>query len=261
MSIPERPRVAFVLAGTDHGTMIVNRLDWYEKEDGGAIGVGLALLNNGSYAATETRFLAELLTGLRETRGDGVVALDIGANIGTFTIAWAQHMEGWGEVIAIEPQERVFYALAGNIALNNCFNARAILAACGAPGRDEEAVPRLDYRAPLNSGGLSLRAGAHNKPGQPVDWGIVDRVTAVTIDMIAKKASLIKIDVEGMEPEVLAGASATIKCERPIIFAEYTICGEQAIRDALPGYRFLPAGMDMLAMPEGDPLWDRIKIG
>jgi FkbM family methyltransferase len=261
MSIPERPRVAFVLAGTDHGTMIVNRLDWYEKEDGGAIGVGLALLNNGSYAATETRFLAELLTGLRETRGDGVVALDIGANIGTFTIAWAQHMEGWGIVIAIEPQERVFYALAGNIALNNCFNARAILGAAAATS-GSHAVPRLDFQKPANSGGLSLTAGPHNKPGQHIDWHRVDFVSMVRVDdMPLHRIDLIKIDVEGMEPEVLMGAQHTRARDKPVIFAEHTICGVDRIKGCLPGYRFLEAGMDTLAMPEGDPLWDRIKVG
>ena len=45
-------------------------------------------------------------------------------------------MTGWGIVIAIEAQERIYYALAGNLALNNCFNARAIHAAVStAPGR------------------------------------------------------------------------------------------------------------------------------
>jgi FkbM family methyltransferase len=51
------------------------------------------------------------------------VAIDCGANIGTHTIEWAKKMTGWGAVIGIEAQERIFYALAGNIAINNCFNA------------------------------------------------------------------------------------------------------------------------------------------
>src|SRR5260370_16749261 len=39
------------------------------------------------------------------------------------TIEWAKRMTGWGSVLAIEAQERIYYALAGNIALNNCFNS------------------------------------------------------------------------------------------------------------------------------------------
>ena len=40
-------------------------------------------------------------------------------------------MTGWGSIEAFEPQERIYYALAGNIAINNLFNARAIFAAVG----------------------------------------------------------------------------------------------------------------------------------
>jgi FkbM family methyltransferase len=241
--------------------MIVNRLDWYRLENGGVCGVGLSLLNSGSYASTETHFLLDLFAGRRQTHGDGVVVLDVGANIGTSTILWATHMRGWGQVIAVEPQERVFYALAGNIALNNCFNARAVWGACGA-SLGTIGVPRLDYQMPANSGGLSLKPGVEQKPGQPVDFINAAVIPCLRIDdMGLERVDAIKIDVEGMEAEVLAGARDTIANYCPIVFAEHTICGEQAIRDALPGYRFVAAGMDTLAMPEGDPLWERIVLG
>ena len=61
----------------------------------------------------------------RRFHGDGVVAIDCGANIGVHTVEWAIAMTGWGSVVAIEAQERIYYALAGNIAINNCFNAIA----------------------------------------------------------------------------------------------------------------------------------------
>ena len=38
-------------------------------------------------------------------------------------------MDGWGSVLSIEAQERVYYALTGNIVINNCFNAIAMHAA------------------------------------------------------------------------------------------------------------------------------------
>ena len=58
--------------------------------------------------------------------------VDCGANIGVRTVEWAKGMTGWGTVVAIEAQERIYYALAGNITINNCFNAHAIHAAVGA---------------------------------------------------------------------------------------------------------------------------------
>jgi hypothetical protein len=42
---------------------------------------------------------------------DGVVVIDCGANIGAHTIEWGKRMTGWGSVLAIEAQERIYYAL------------------------------------------------------------------------------------------------------------------------------------------------------
>jgi FkbM family methyltransferase len=53
------------------------------------------------------------------------LAIDCGANIGV----QAKHMTDWGSVLAVETQERIYYALIGNIAINNCFNAVALNAA------------------------------------------------------------------------------------------------------------------------------------
>jgi len=40
-------------------------------------------------------------------------------------------MTGWDHVLSFEAQERLYYAVAGNIARNNCFNVKAIHAAVG----------------------------------------------------------------------------------------------------------------------------------
>ena len=61
----------------------------------------------------------------------GRIWLDCGANIGVHAVNWARHIFPEGQVLAIEAQERIFYALAGNLLLNNVHNARAIWAAVG----------------------------------------------------------------------------------------------------------------------------------
>ena len=127
MNSPQRP-IAFIMASTNHGSMLVNRFDYHTSKDG-SFGVGLDLLNCSAYAPSEISLGCQLLAGRKNHFGSGVVALDCGANIGTHTIEWAKSMFGWGNIIAFEPQERIFYALAGNITLNNCFNAQAIYAA------------------------------------------------------------------------------------------------------------------------------------
>jgi len=138
-------KVAFVIAATDHGTMIVNRFDYHITRDSRKIGfgVGFDLLGKGSFNPAEVNLVFRLLDLRRQHLGDGVVAIDCGANIGVYTVEWAKHMTGWGSLIAIEAQEWIYYALAGNIAINNCFNARAIHAAV-AERQGTMKIPVLD---------------------------------------------------------------------------------------------------------------------
>ena len=131
MAYPPR-KIAFILASTDHGTLIVNRFDYRMVNATTGFGVGYSLLENSCYEPQEGSAAMQLLALRRQHFGDGVVAVDCGANIGVHTVDWAKGMTGWGSVVAIEAQERIYYALAGNISINNCFNAHAIHAAVGA---------------------------------------------------------------------------------------------------------------------------------
>jgi hypothetical protein len=137
MTNPPR-KLAFILASTEHGAMIVNRFDEYRPPDNSGFGVGFQLLENAVYDPADVTLLLMLLDLRRRCYGDGLVAIDCGANIGVHSVEWARHMTGWGIVIAIEAQERIYYALAGNLALNNCFNARAIHAAVSSLDLDQD---------------------------------------------------------------------------------------------------------------------------
>ena len=155
MQNPPR-KIAFVTAATDHGTLIVNRFDYHIVAPNRAYGVGFQLLESGAHDPSEVKMILELLDLRRHYYGNGVVAVDCGANVGVHTIEWAKHMTGWGRVLAIEAQERIYYALAGNIAINNCFNARAIHAAVTSrPGTMK--IPTPDYLTPASFGSLELK--------------------------------------------------------------------------------------------------------
>ncbi|WP_245932992.1 hypothetical protein [Caballeronia novacaledonica] len=80
MSLPERP-IAFVLAASNHCTMIVNRND-VAVHNNFAYGVGHQILSTSSFDASEVSFVLRLLTLRRRYFGDGVFAIDGGANIG-----------------------------------------------------------------------------------------------------------------------------------------------------------------------------------
>ena len=215
--------IAFVLASTNHGSMIVNRHDYRLTQNGNGYGVGYQILNTSAFDPQEIQSAVQLLMSRRKNFGDGVVAIDCGAKIGTHTIEWAHAMHGWGEVIAFEAQERIYYALAGNIALNNCFNAKAIYAAVGA-SKGEILVPVPNYFSPSSFGSLELRKqGTTEFIGQEIDYteNKCVRTEMTSIDQLnLKRLDFIKIDVEGMEMEALAGAEKSIREYKPQLMIE-----------------------------------------
>ena len=109
MANPSR-KLAFVTAATDHGTFIVNRFDQMIVNGNEGYGVGLQLLENAHYDPNEVNLLLRALDLRRQCYGDGVVAIDCGANVGVHTIEWAKHMTTWGAVLAIEAQAHLLRA-------------------------------------------------------------------------------------------------------------------------------------------------------
>ena len=264
MAFPPRT-LAFILAPTDQGALIVNRFDYRMLNETVGIGVGHMLLSTGSYDAQEVNTVVQLLALRRQYFGDGVVALDCGANIGVFTVEWAKTMQGWGSVLAIEAQERIFYALAGNIALANCLNARAMHAAVGSkPGILR--IPAPNYLAPGTFGSLELKQTERTEfIGQQVSYADehLTPVQAITIDALnLPRLDLLKIDVEGMELEALEGAQATIGRHLPIIVVEKIKTDRAALAAVLEshGYRHFETGMNLLAVHTGDPTLTHVTI-
>lgn len=257
--------VAFVLVNTNHGSMLVNRFDYRVVNEGG-YGVGYQLLNTSSFDPVEVDTAVQLLNTRRKNFGDGVVAIDCGANVGVHTIEWAQAMHGWGEVIAFEAQERIYYALAGNITLNNCFNAKAILAAVGA-NKGEMLIPQPNYFLPSSFGSLELKKSNENEYiGQNIDYSdnaCVNINVCAIDDLNLGRLDFMKIDIEGMEIEALNGAFNTISKFRPQLIIEKIKSNESAIDKLLRGldYEIFPMGLNILAIHKDDPVVNQINIG
>jgi FkbM family methyltransferase len=243
-------KLVYVLAASDYGPMIVSRLDYDLGKQG--LGVGACILENGDCEIKEIIAAGQILHGLRDTRGNGVTVIDGGANVGCHTIAWSNLMRGWGTVTAVEPQERVFYALCGNIAMNNCTNAKAIKAVIGAePG--EMDIPEWDPEIAHNSGGCHMDVECD--PGAPPMLRKV-KIRVMQIDALnLKRLDFLKLDIEGMEPKALDGARQTIWRCKPIIQAEHHICGWNTIKLHVgDDYEFIPAGINVVCVPKNDPL-------
>jgi len=252
-------KLAFVLAATDHGTLIVSRLDYRMVSATGGIGGGFQLLETGACEPDEVSLALSVLELRRQHFNDGVIAIDCGANIGIHTIEWAKRMTGWGSVLAIEAQERIYYALAGNIALNNCFNAVALnVALTDRPGVLK--IPQPNYLVPASFGSLELRKNATTEfIGQPIDYSEsrLMPIQAVNIDSLGlARIDFIKIDIEGMELEALAGAENSIARHRPAMLVESIKAGAAALRAwlAARGYAVFEIGINLLAVHTTDPI-------
>jgi FkbM family methyltransferase len=264
MTIVSRP-LPFVLASSNHGTMIVNRNDYHMTNATEGYGVGHQIFQYSQFDPQEVGMALQLLALRREVFGDGVVALDAGANIGVHTVEWARHMHGWGEVIAVEAQERIYYALAGNIAINNCFNASARYAALGAE-EGEMRIPRPDYLKPASFGSLELRQKEGNEfIGQAIDYSAQNAqvVRMITVDSLKlPRLDFIKMDIEGMELEGLAGALKTIETHKPQMLIESIKTDRQALRSLLDGhgYKQYQMGINVLAIHADDPSLGKMAI-
>jgi FkbM family methyltransferase len=177
-----------------HGVFLVNKHDAY---------IGRSLMVYGDFSHKEWLVLAQMVR-------PGAQVAEIGANIGAHTVPIAQAVGRAGHVYAVEAQPEIHRLLCANLALNALSNVTTFNLGCGA-AEGQASLPRLNYGRADNFGGVSLREpGA----GHPV------RVAALDALIDPPRLDLIKIDVEGMEREVLEGASGLIRTRRPTLYLE-----------------------------------------
>lgn len=136
------------------------------------------------------------------------IVLDIGANLGAFSIPVAKFLApNGGKVIGFEPQRIVYYQYCANIILNRLSNCYAYNMAIGEKG-GVLSVDEMDYSTSENIGAFSLDEKFNEaRDLKNRSSGQKSAVQILKLDefQIEKPPSLIKIDVEGMEINVLKG--------------------------------------------------------
>lgn len=170
-----------------------------------------------------------------------------------------------GGVQAFEAQERIYYALCGNIAINNCFNASAKLAALGNPSKANEKlkIPKPNYNQNSSFGSLELIKSDKNEfIGQKIDYDDCAEVDLISIDSLEfSRIDFIKLDVESMEMPVLLGALGSIKRFLPTMMIEIIKSDKAQISEFLKdlGYEIFAFGINILAVHKSDELISKIK--
>lgn len=173
-------------------------------------GVQLALYL-GLYERTTSRRLLELVDS-------GSVVIDVGANVGVHALPLARAVGGAGRVVAIEPTAAAVTRLRANGALNPELGARLIVvqAAVGAPGGALE--PEYYSAWPLTRG--PSRHPVHLGAGQSTANARFSTLDDLVSSLGLGAVTLIKIDVDGRELDVLSGAVGVIRRDRPTVVFE-----------------------------------------
>jgi FkbM family methyltransferase len=135
--------------------------------------------------------------------------LDIGGNLGAFTVPIGRYIQNFGGTLhAFEPQRMLYYQLCGNIFVNQLSNCRAHHLALGAEEGTID-VPQLQLGEHSNLGALSLDRKLADRARNAKTFEPVPLKTLDALNL--PPADLIKIDIEGMELPVLQGGRAYLE--------------------------------------------------
>jgi FkbM family methyltransferase len=173
-------------------------------------------------------FEPHVLAVLSDLLTPGAVCLDVGANLGWFTVIASRLVGSRGRVLALEPDPANLRLLRRNVALNGCTNVTVVAAAAGAgkgraqlyrsnenlgdhrlatrsdrPDRVEVAVESIDdIVAGSNRDHHAIETAA-------IDTAAIDTAAIDTVKIDTDRIDVVKIDTQGSESAILRGMEAT----------------------------------------------------
>jgi FkbM family methyltransferase len=163
---------------------------------------GRAIVATGDYEPHVRRFLLDSVK-------PGDVVIDVGANVGCLTFQAAKLVGERGRVIAVEPNPENLQLLYAGILRNELINVQV--------------VPCAAWNT---AGVMSLKGGASNTylvSAAPLDEGRAYTQLVRLDEALANldRVDLIKLDIEGHEPQAIEGARRLIEKHRPTVLTEF----------------------------------------
>ena len=170
--------------------------------------VGHTLARTGGYEP-------EVSAALRKVLAPGATLIDIGANIGWFSLLGASIVGPSGHVVAVEPNPRNVALLRESVKDNGFENIQVLpVALAERPGVAALETDGSNGRViPIDGPPPETMEASFVVATYPLDELLDDAGTG-SVDVM-------KIDVEGAEPLVLLGATKTISQKRPLLISEF----------------------------------------
>jgi FkbM family methyltransferase len=171
----------------------------------------------------------------------GSVVIDVGANLGEWTVPFARKIGPAGRVLAIEPAPRSAAALESTLTANALHQAEILRCAIGDHDDVAQFAVPIVTSARTDTGTARIGAACAGHDALQVPLRSLDSLAA---ERDLARLDLIKVDVEGHERQVLDGAAAILDRHRPVLVIEtgHEADGDRAaVHDRLAGlgYRML----------------------
>ena len=196
--------------------------------------LGLHWLVYGPFEEAEREYAAGAVSR-------GGWAVDVGANVGVFSLTLAQALTGGGRLIAVEPLQDNFRRMQQNLAESGIEDVSVVIAAVGVePGR-----ARLWRSEDTAYASLNADSAGRAAVGVEIEVTTLDRIWDAHGNPPVR---FIKVDVEGAEIEALGGARRLLEACRPELLIEVDdrrrLIALQTLLEGLGYRRSRPVGFE-----------------
>lgn len=228
------------LINSDYGPIIININDSI---------IGKYISQTGFWANEDIIIIKEMIDFLL-IKKEKVTFYDVGANIGTHSLALSKIFNEKISIRAFEAQRIVFNMMCGTFALNGLSNVYCHNLAVSNTSDEIIEFQSPDYNLQNNFGGLEIIA-PNFSDNHLMNKLKLENINTITLDSFNEQVDFIKMDIEGMEDKALLGAKLILEKYKPICFIEILKTNSNSLFDTLieSGYCGFKKNNDLIAIP------------
>ena len=227
---------------TKFGKIIININDQF---------IGKSFLNKKYWGLQDIETISKILE-FKCKKKNKIVFYDVGANIGTHSIALSNIFKNKIAIKAFEAQSNIFEMFNKSIKINNLKNIKVYHNAVSDKNDEIIKINLPDYSKNNNFGGLELFKPYQNSDNTQMQKSdIFEDVKTIKLDIFNEEVDFIQIDVEGMENLVLKGSQNLIDNHRPFLFMELLKSKLEDVTEFFKdkNYNIYIKGMDAFIIP------------
>ena len=227
---------------TQFGKIVININDQF---------IGKSFLNQKYWGLQDIEIISKIIE-FKCKKKNKIVFYDVGANIGTHSIALSNIFKNKIVIRAFEAQSNIYEMFNQSIKINNLNNIELYHNAVSDKNDEIIRIDLPDYSKQNNFGGLELLKPFQNSDNaQMQKSGIFEDIKSIKLDIFNEEVDFIKIDDEGIENLVLKGSKNLIVNHRPFLFMELLKSKLEDVTEFFKDkdYNIYSKGMDAFIIP------------